>query len=70
MPRRSPEADDVLITTPRGQKMLEEQRRREAEKAKADAAKRARADRMLGVPTSTPAKVLSSSGTGYGTTRN
>ena len=66
MPRGSPEADDVLITTPRGQRILEEQRRREAEKARADAAKRARADKLLGIP----AKVLSSSGTGYGSFKN
>lgn len=45
----SPEADDVLITTPRGKKLLEEQRRREAEREKADAAKRARADKLLGI---------------------
>lgn len=48
-PRRSPEADDVLITTPRGKKLLEEQRRREAEREKANAAKRARADKLLGI---------------------
>jgi hypothetical protein len=45
----SPEADDVLITTPRGKKILEEVRRREAEREKADAAKRARADKLLGI---------------------
>lgn len=70
MPRRSPEADDVLITTARGQRILDEQRRRDAAKAKADAEKRARADRLLGIPASTPAKVMSSSGTGYGSYRN
>ena len=48
-PMGSPEADDVLITTPRGKKLLEEQRRREAEREKADAAKRARADKLLGI---------------------
>jgi len=48
--RNTPEADDVLITTARGKRMLEEQKRREAEKAKADAAKRARADKLLGIP--------------------
>lgn len=46
----SPEADDVLITTPRGRAMEAELRRREAEKERALAAKRARADRMLGIP--------------------
>lgn len=46
---RSPEADDVLMSTPRGQRMLEEQRRREAAKAKAEAAKRAAADKLLGI---------------------
>lgn len=48
--RNTPEADDVLITTPRGKRILEEQRKREAEKAKAEAAKRARADKLLGIP--------------------
>lgn len=48
--RNTPEADDVLITTARGKRMLEEQKRREAEKAKAEAAKRARADKLLGIP--------------------
>lgn len=48
--RNTPEADDVLITTARGKRLLEEQKRREAEKAKADAAKRARADKLLGIP--------------------
>lgn len=50
---RSPEADDVLMSTPRGQRMLEEQKRREREaaaKAKAEAAKRAKADVLLGIP--------------------
>lgn len=47
--RNTPEADDVLITTARGKRMLEEQKRREAEKAKAEAAKRARADKLLGI---------------------
>lgn len=46
---RSPEADDVLMSTPRGQRMLEEQKRREAAKAKAEAAKRAAADKLLGI---------------------
>lgn len=46
----SPEADDVLITTPRGRRMEEELRRREAEKERAMAAKRARADKLLGIP--------------------
>jgi histone H1/5 len=54
MSGQSAEADDVLITTPRGQRMLEEQRRREREaaaKAKAAAAaKRAKADTLLGIP--------------------
>jgi len=50
MTRRSPEADDVLMSTRRGQQMLDEQRRREAAKAKADAAKRAKADKLLGIP--------------------
>lgn len=50
MARQSPEADDVLMSTPRGQRMLEEQRRREAAKAKAEAAKRAAADKLLGIP--------------------
>jgi hypothetical protein len=54
MSGRSAEADDVLITTARGQRMLEEQRRREREaaaKAKTGAAaKRAKADTLLGIP--------------------
>lgn len=49
-PAGSPEADDVLITTPRGKKLLEEQRRREAEREKAEAEKRAKADKLLGIP--------------------
>jgi len=48
--RNTPEADDVLITTRRGREMERELRRREAEKAKADAAKRAKADKLLGIP--------------------
>jgi hypothetical protein len=49
--RNTPEADDVLMSTPRGTRMLEEQRRREREaKAKAEAAKRAKADVLLGIP--------------------
>jgi hypothetical protein len=46
---RSAEADDVLASTPRGRQMMEEQRRREAAKSKADAAKRAAADKLLGI---------------------
>jgi hypothetical protein len=50
----SPEADDVLITTPRGRQIDAEMRRREREraaaKAKAEAEKRARMDRVLGIP--------------------
>jgi hypothetical protein len=46
----SPEADDVLITTRRGREMEAELRRREAMKKRADEEKRARADRLLGIP--------------------
>jgi len=50
MSRPSAEADDVLASTPRGRQMMEEQRRREAAKSRADAAKRAKADKLLGIP--------------------
>lgn len=46
----SPEADDVLITTPRGRQLEAELRRREAARKKAEEEKRARADRLLGIP--------------------
>lgn len=46
----SPEADDVLITTRRGREMEAELRRREAMKKKAEEEKRARADKLLGIP--------------------
>ena len=46
--RRSPEADDVLITTRRGQQIMEEQKRREMMRERALEAQRARADRLLG----------------------
>jgi hypothetical protein len=45
-----PEADDVLITTRRGQQILEEQRRREAMRDREQDEKRKRADRLLGIP--------------------
>jgi len=46
----SPEADDVFITTRRGREMEAELRRREAAKKKAEEEKRARADKLLGIP--------------------
>jgi hypothetical protein len=46
----SPEADDVFITTRRGREMEAELRRREAMKKKAEEEKRARADKLLGIP--------------------
>lgn len=49
-PRGSPEADDVLITTRRGQQILEEQRRRDAQRDRAADAKRKAADKLLGIP--------------------
>lgn len=48
--RRSPEADDVLMTTPRGKRMLEEQKKRDAERERMGMAKRAVADKLLGIP--------------------
>jgi hypothetical protein len=50
MSRPSAEADDVLASTPRGRQMIEQQRRREAAAERAKAAKRAAADKLLGVP--------------------
>lgn len=46
---RGPEADDVLITTRRGQQMLEAQKRREMEMEEARRKKQESADKMLGV---------------------
>ena len=54
--RKAPEADDVLITTPRGDAMMAAQRRAEAAKAAADVAKRARADVLLGIARPAAAK--------------
>ena len=48
-PSGSPEADDVLITTPRGKRILEEQRRREAEAERKRREKQNAADKLLGV---------------------
>ena len=48
--RRSPEANDVLITTRRGQELLEQQKRLERRRQEAMAAQRARADKLLGIP--------------------
>lgn len=48
-PSGSPEADDVLITTPRGKKILEEQRRREAEAERKRREKQNAADKLLGI---------------------
>lgn len=48
--RRSPEANDVLITTRRGQELMEQQKRLERRRQEAMAAQRARADRLLGIP--------------------
>lgn len=47
---RGPEADDVLITTRRGQQMLEAQKRREMEMEEARRKKQEAADRLLGIP--------------------
>lgn len=46
---RGPEADDVLITTRRGQQMLEAQKRREMEMEEARRKKQEAADRLLGI---------------------
>ena len=40
---------DALMMTPRGQQVMDAQKRMEAEKEKADAAKRAKADKLLGI---------------------
>lgn len=40
---------DALMMTPRGQQVIDAQKRDEAQKEKADAAKRARADKLLGI---------------------
>ena len=40
---------DALMMTPRGKQVMDAQAKREADKEKADAAKRARADKLLGV---------------------
>ena len=48
-PSGSPEADDVLITTPKGKKILEEQRRRDAEAERKRREKQNAADKLLGI---------------------
>lgn len=48
--RNTPEADDVLITTARGKRILEEQKKREAEKEKLKEIQRKKADKLLGIP--------------------
>lgn len=48
--RNTPEADDVLITTRRGQRILDEQKKREAEMERKRREKQARADKLLGIP--------------------
>lgn len=49
-PKSGPEADDVLITTRRGQQMLDAQKRREMEMDAERRKKQSAADRLLGIP--------------------
>lgn len=48
--RNTPEADDVLITTRRGQRILDEQKKREMEMERKRREKQAAADKLLGIP--------------------
>lgn len=48
--RNTPEADDVLITTRRGQRILDEQKKRELEMERKRREKQGRADKLLGIP--------------------
>ena len=61
--RGSPEADDVLMTTRRGQQMLDEQKRREMRMEEARRKKAEAADRLLGIRMKTGGKVQTSADT-------
>lgn len=62
-PKSGPEADDVLITTRRGQQILDAQKRREMEMDAERRKKQAAADKLLGVTMKKGGKVQTSSDT-------
>lgn len=61
--RNTPEADDVLITTRRGQQITDAQKRREMEMERKRREKQEAADKLLGIRMKTGGKVQTSSDT-------